>query len=630
MTIFTWATAVSGSWTSPTFWTATGTGSYPGANGGVVDSADIAAPGTVTLQALTSPDLVGLIIGDPDAVLQIDGGLAIEVTIQNAGTIALGADAAVTAGNLGEPTLGLYANTGVISLGSGATYTIFAPCTTAAIGDVQFNGGTLVLGNPLDNTNAVIAASAFGNLDIGGEVTGGTIVNDGGNMQIAQRTPQGDGFPAAVTFTDVAFQGVLAPDGPLAISGGLMLTPLTPAPLGSVGRNTIDLTGSTSVPGTLLPDLHGQIVALDAMTIDNADVLLGDLQAETTITLGPDVAMTNAGMGFLGGAGSFLSNATITNTGTLAINNAGLFLNAGVLNNLGGTITDDNGGTLANDGTIVLSGGEFVAPVTGPGTLQLGNGATAELTAGYGQLSFQFLDATGVLRLHLPGGSNLVQGFAPGDRIELLGTPATVSYAAGTLTVANGTVTVASFLMPGQPADVQFSATTDSSFNTVITESHACFAAGTRIATPAGATAVEALHPGDRVRLANGGTAPVLWIGHRHVACGRHRRPWDVLPVRVLAGAFAPGMPSRDLWLSPDHAVFTDAVLIPIRYLINGRTIVQELVADVTYFHLELPAHAVILAEDLPCESYLDTGNRPTFANATATLRPATLRKCSA
>jgi hypothetical protein len=56
-------------------------------------------------------------------------------------------------------------------------------------------------------------------------------------------------------------------------------------------------------------------------------------------------------------------------------------------------------------------------------------------------------------------------------------------------------------------------------------------------------------------------------------------------------------------------------VLIPIRYLINGATIVQEAAESVTYYHVELPAHDVILAEGLPAESFLDTGNRAAFAN---------------
>ena len=84
-------------------------------------------------------------------------------------------------------------------------------------------------------------------------------------------------------------------------------------------------------------------------------------------------------------------------------------------------------------------------------------------------------------------------------------------------------------------------------------------------------------------------------------------------PVRVRADAFAPGRPRRDLVLSPDHAVFVDGALIPVRYLLNGATIVQEPAGKVTWWHLELDAHDVVLAEGLPAESYLDTGNRSAF-----------------
>jgi hypothetical protein len=43
-------------------------------------------------------------------------------------------------------------------------------------------------------------------------------------------------------------------------------------------------------------------------------------------------------------------------------------------------------------------------------------------------------------------------------------------------------------------------------------------------------------------------------------------------------------------------------------------------VAAVEYFHVELDRHAILLAEGLPAESYLDTGNRGFFANAGAPL----------
>jgi len=129
---------------------------------------------------------------------------------------------------------------------------------------------------------------------------------------------------------------------------------------------------------------------------------------------------------------------------------------------------------------------------------------------------------------------------------------------------------------------------------------------------------------GMRVRSPFGGSHEIVWTGHRRTDCRRHPRPHDVQPVRVQAGAFGPALPARDLWLSPDHAVFVAGVLIPVRYLINGRSIAQMDVGHVTYWHVELSHHDILLAEGLACETYLDTGNRGAFANggAATTLHP--------
>ena len=88
-----------------------------------------------------------------------------------------------------------------------------------------------------------------------------------------------------------------------------------------------------------------------------------------------------------------------------------------------------------------------------------------------------------------------------------------------------------------------------------------------------------------------------------------------MFPVRIAANAFGDGLPRRDLFLSPGHAVFVDGVLIPVKCLINDRTVVQVPDDIVTYFHVELDEHDVVYSEGLATESYLDTGNRPSFAN---------------
>jgi hypothetical protein len=56
-------------------------------------------------------------------------------------------------------------------------------------------------------------------------------------------------------------------------------------------------------------------------------------------------------------------------------------------------------------------------------------------------------------------------------------------------------------------------------------------------------------------------------------------------------------------------------VLIPIKHLINGSTIVQVPVQHVTYHHIELAQHDVLLAEGLPAESFLDMRDGSNYAN---------------
>ena len=80
-------------------------------------------------------------------------------------------------------------------------------------------------------------------------------------------------------------------------------------------------------------------------------------------------------------------------------------------------------------------------------------------------------------------------------------------------------------------------------------------------------------------------------------------------------------MPTRDLLLSPDHAVFVDDVLIPIRYLVNDTTVARVVADQVTYWHVELDRHDILLASGLPAESFLDTGNRAAFANGGSVVR---------
>ncbi len=157
----------------------------------------------------------------------------------------------------------------------------------------------------------------------------------------------------------------------------------------------------------------------------------------------------------------------------------------------------------------------------------------------------------------------------------------------------------------------------------------ACFLRGTLIWTERGEVAVEDLAIGDEVVILSGEVRPIKWIGHRaydgrFVAANR-----SVLPIRIEAGAFDDGVPARDLWVSPEHALYIRGVLVPASLLVNGATITQTQRIDwLEYFHIELDSHEVILAEGAPAESFVDCDNRFMFHNGTefARLYPADSR----
>ena len=151
----------------------------------------------------------------------------------------------------------------------------------------------------------------------------------------------------------------------------------------------------------------------------------------------------------------------------------------------------------------------------------------------------------------------------------------------------------------------------------LILSNAACYCAGTRILTERGEVAVERLSIGDRVVTASGEARPVKWIGRRSYAGVFARGNRKILPVCLKAGSLADGSPRRDLWVSPNHALFIDGFLIPAEDLLNGRGIVQADAVDaVHYFHVELDSHDVILAEGAWAETFVDDDSRLLFHNA--------------
>jgi T5SS/PEP-CTERM-associated repeat protein len=435
-----------------------------------------------------------------------------------------------------------------------------------------------------------------------------------------------------------------------SISGtGTNVANVTVAGPNSIWNEAGILTVGGGGTGTLAVTGGGMVNA------GQSQILIGSSGFGTNIASGT-VTVDGVGSELAGGklilaqATATAGSLTVSNGGLLSVNNlaegaggsismAGGTLSAGtdvspILGNIHGFGT--LAATLGNAGVITASSGRLVVTgsiqsagvsnIDGGATLEVGLGISANqavnfVTPGNGDLPSELFLIPEVLQLdHLTATENFtLSNWRNGDEL-VVGDGSTVTGAqwlngsalGGTLQVVTtgGTYDFTNVNL----AVGAFPIFSIVGGNTV--ELVSCFAAGTRIATERGEVNVEDLREGDRVQLALDDQAePIIWIGHRTVECWRHPKPTQVWPVRISADAFGPGRPCRDLWLSPDHAVYVEGVLIPVKHLINDTTIRQVPVDAVTYYHVELPQHAVLLAEGLPAESYLDVGDRTQFAN---------------
>jgi hypothetical protein len=166
------------------------------------------------------------------------------------------------------------------------------------------------------------------------------------------------------------------------------------------------------------------------------------------------------------------------------------------------------------------------------------------------------------------------------------------------------------------PGVINNLSTNDTTLMNVLGYDVACFMPGTKIRTLDGEITVEMLSRGNLVTTADGRTLPITWIGRSSVST-LFADPLRVLPIRIRAGALGESVPSCDLLLSPDHALFFDGVLVQAGALVNGTSIMREhnVPERFTYYHIELDDHALILAENTPTETFIDNVDRMAFDN---------------
>jgi hypothetical protein len=291
-------------------------------------------------------------------------------------------------------------------------------------------------------------------------------------------------------------------------------------------------------------------------------------------------------------------------------------------------------GTVSGGGSVVAEGTLTIGTAYGFGTttLELASAISAGTVTGLGGTitNFASLSFDAGAQWTVSGndsasglGTIAISGFALGDTIDLTGFVAvSASYASGVLTLTDAGAAEATLQIVGSFGANEFQIAADAGMGAAAgTDIFLCFAEATHIATPTGMKRIEELKIGDLVTTYFGGSVPIEWIGRRHVDCARHPHPSNAWPVRIAANSFGSGCPYRDLFLSPNHAVHVLGDLIPVRCLINGTSIVQVPVDEITYYHVELAQHDMLWAEGLLAESYLDTGDRANFFDSAGPVR---------
>jgi len=141
-----------------------------------------------------------------------------------------------------------------------------------------------------------------------------------------------------------------------------------------------------------------------------------------------------------------------------------------------------------------------------------------------------------------------------------------------------------------------------------------CFVTGTLIATARGEVAVEDLVEGDLIATVDGAYLPLRHVLRQQIPAEKLHADPAARPVRIRKGAFGEA-PRRDLLVSPMHRVLLDGwpvelhcgaerVLAHAAHLVDDISIVQEPPETaVTYHHLLLDTHAIVLSEGLATES---------------------------
>ncbi len=141
-----------------------------------------------------------------------------------------------------------------------------------------------------------------------------------------------------------------------------------------------------------------------------------------------------------------------------------------------------------------------------------------------------------------------------------------------------------------------------------------CYAPGTLFDTPDGSRAVEDLQVGDLVMTIDNGPQPIRWARSGTLPPDDDA---DTIPVPIGAGALAPGIPERDLVVSPQHRILVGRGQLPGKFGAEAFAPAKALTSlrgirhmngkrNISWVHFACKRHEVVVANGCLLESLLN------------------------
>lgn len=272
--------------------------------------------------------------------------------------------------------------------------------------------------------------------------------------------------------------------------------------------------------------------------------------------------------------------------------------------------------------------------------LVIGNGASVTLTAEQ-TISFTSIEVEGGATLCIAGAvttESLIIGNGVCVYMDGGLTADKFSIEGGSYLKVSGYMSISGYEIKAE-GDVSYIWDSETQSGSTVIHDHgtdACFLAGTDILTPVGMCPVEELCVGDYVITRNEKMQAIpkqiVWTGQgRHKVDPRYAKGYsDVsgVPVCIRADVFAPGVPYRDLYVTPEHMVLVNGdKLIPVRMLVDGLSIYYvNGNTEYDYYHFCFEDHEIVTANGLLTESYLASGQE--FSVNTQGTLPENMNVC--